>query len=63
MIDFVWNPWDKFLEDWGKIQEILIELEDVKKVDLIENMQDYIFKSRRVVRTLCRFSVKFFLVT
>ncbi len=41
------KPWEEFLEDWRKIQEILSELEEVKKVDLIENMQDYIFKSRK----------------
>ena len=40
------KPWEDFLEDWGKIQEILPELEEVKKVDLIDNMQDYLFKSR-----------------
>ena len=39
--------WEDFLEDWSKIQEILPELEELKKIDLIENMQDYIFKSRR----------------
>ena len=43
----IWKPWDDFLEDWSKIQEILPELEETKKVDLIENMQDYIFKSRK----------------
>jgi predicted transposase/invertase (TIGR01784 family) len=41
------KPWDDFLEGWSKIQEILPELEETKKVDLIENMQDYIFKSRK----------------
>ncbi len=44
------KPWDEFLEDWRKIQEILSGLEETKKVDLIENIQDYIFKSRKVVR-------------
>jgi len=41
------KPWEDFLEVWKKILEILSELEDIKKIDLIENMQDYIFKSRR----------------
>jgi predicted transposase/invertase (TIGR01784 family) len=40
------KPWEDFLEDWKKILEILSELEELKKIDLIENMQDYIFKSR-----------------
>ncbi len=47
---FYKKPWEDFLEDWGKIQDILLELEETKKVDLIENIQDYIFKSRKVVR-------------
>jgi predicted transposase/invertase (TIGR01784 family) len=41
------KPWEDFLEDWGKIQDNLLELEETKKVDLIENMQDYLFKSRK----------------
>ncbi len=57
---FYMKPWEEFLEDWKKITEILNLIEITKKIDLIENMQDYIFKSRKVVRTLCRFSVKFF---
>jgi hypothetical protein len=47
---FYMKPWDDFLEDWSKIQEILNLIEITKKIDLIENMQDYIFKSRKVVR-------------
>jgi predicted transposase/invertase (TIGR01784 family) len=41
------KPWGDFLEDWSKIQEILPELEETKRIDLEENMQDYIFKSRK----------------
>ena len=41
------KPWEDFLEDWMKIQDILLELEEGKRVDLEENMQDYIFKSRK----------------
>jgi hypothetical protein len=44
------KPWKEFKMDWRTIQEILSELEEIKKIDLEENMQDYIFKSRRVVR-------------
>ncbi len=44
---FYMKPWDDFLEDWSKIQEILNLIEITKKIDLIENMQDYIFKSRK----------------
>ena len=47
---FYMKPWEEFLEDWKKITEILNLIEITKKIDLIENMQDYIFKSRKVVR-------------
>ena len=47
---FYMKPWKEFLEDWKKITEILNLIEITKKIDLIENMQDYIFKSRKVVR-------------
>jgi predicted transposase/invertase (TIGR01784 family) len=41
------KSWEDFLEDRGKIQEILPELEETKRIDLEENMQDYLFKSRK----------------
>jgi predicted transposase/invertase (TIGR01784 family) len=41
------KPWKEFIVDWRKIQEVFSELEEIKKIDLIENMQDYIFKSRK----------------
>jgi preprotein translocase subunit Sss1 len=45
------KPWEEFLEVWSKIQEDSTQsLRKQKRIDLIENMQDYIFKSRKVVR-------------
>ena len=44
---FYMKPWEEFLEDQKKITEILNLIEITKKIDLIENMQDYIFKSRK----------------
>ena len=41
------KPWKEFKVDWKAILEVLSELEEIKKIDLIENMQDYIFKSRK----------------
>lgn len=41
------KSWKEFKVDWRIILEILSELEEIKKIDLIENMQDYIFKSRK----------------
>ena len=38
-------PWEEFIEGWRKIREILNSMEEAKRI---------------VVRTLCRFSVKFF---
>ncbi len=39
-------PWEEFIEGWGKIKEILNSIEESKKVDLEEEMLDYIFRSR-----------------
>jgi hypothetical protein len=44
------KPWDEFVEIWKIIQGILGQLEESKKLDLEERMQDYIFRSRSVVR-------------
>ena len=40
------KPWDEFVEIWKIIQGILGQLEESKKLDLEERMQDYIFRSR-----------------
>ena len=40
------KPWDEFVEVWKGIQEILSQMEESKRLDLEERMQDYIFRSR-----------------
>ncbi len=40
------KPWDEFVEVWKVIQGILYKMEESKRLDLEERMQDYIFRSR-----------------
>ena len=40
------KPWDEFVEVWKRIQGILSQMGESKKLDLEERMQDYIFRSR-----------------
>jgi hypothetical protein len=42
--------WEEFIEGWRKIREILNSMEEAKRIDLEEEMLDYIFRSRTVVR-------------
>ena len=37
---------EEFIEGWSKIREILNSMEDTKRIDLEEEMLDYIFRSR-----------------
>ncbi len=46
LLKIIRDPWEKFLEGWGKIRQILNSMEESKKVDLEEEMLDYIFRSR-----------------
>ncbi len=39
------DPWEKFIGGWNKIREILNSLEESKRIDLEEDMLDYIFRS------------------
>ena len=45
-------PWEEFIEGWGKIKEILNSMEESKRIDLEEEMLDYIFRSRLESREL-----------
>jgi predicted transposase/invertase (TIGR01784 family) len=38
--------WEEFIEGWRKIRDILNSMEESKKIDLEEEMLDYIFRSR-----------------
>ncbi len=40
------KPWDEFVEVWRQILGILGQMEESKRLDLEERMQDYIFRSR-----------------
>jgi len=53
LLKIIRDPWDEFIEGWNKIREILNSIEISKRIDLEEEMLDYIFRSRTVVRTLC----------
>jgi predicted transposase/invertase (TIGR01784 family) len=45
-------PWEEFVKGWRKIREILNSMEEAKKIDLEEEMLDYIFRSRSESREL-----------
>ena len=46
LLKIIRYPWDEFNDGWNKIKEILNSMEESKKVDLEEEMLDYIFRSR-----------------
>ncbi len=39
-------PWEEFIQGWSKIREILNSMDESKRIDLEEDMLDYIFRSR-----------------
>jgi len=45
LLKIIRDPWDDFIVGWNKIREILNSLEESKKIDLEEEMLDYIFRS------------------
>ena len=52
LLKIIRDPWEEFIEGWGKIKEILNSMEDAKRIDLEEEMLDFIFKSRLESREL-----------
>jgi hypothetical protein len=50
LLKIISDPWDEFIEGWQKIREVLNYMEDSKKVDFEEEILEYIFRSRLVVR-------------
>ncbi len=48
------KPWDEFVEVWKQIRGILGQMEESKRLDLEERMQDYIFRSRSEEDTILR---------
>jgi hypothetical protein len=43
---FIRDPWDEFIVGWNQVREILNSLVESKRIDLEEEMLDYIFRSR-----------------
>ena len=50
LLKIIHDPWEEFIEGWRKIGEILNSMEETKRIDLEEEMLEYIFRSRLVVR-------------
>lgn len=48
------KPWDEFVEVRKQIQRILVNMEESKRLDLEERMQNYIFRSRSEEDTILR---------
>jgi predicted transposase/invertase (TIGR01784 family) len=46
LLKIIQDPWDDFIIGWNKIREILNSMELSKKIDLEEDILDYIFRSR-----------------
>jgi predicted transposase/invertase (TIGR01784 family) len=46
LLKIIRDPWEDFIIGWNKIREILNSMELSKKIDLEEDMLDYIFRSR-----------------
>jgi predicted transposase/invertase (TIGR01784 family) len=52
LLKIIRDPWEEFIEGWNKIREILNSMEISKRIDLEEEMLDYIFRSRLESREL-----------
>jgi hypothetical protein len=52
LLKIIRDPWEKFVNGWRKIRELLNSMEESKKIDLEEDMLDYIFRSRLESRDL-----------
>ena len=52
LLKIIRDPWEEFIEGWRKIREILNSMEEAKKIDLEEEILDYIFRSRSESRDL-----------
>ncbi len=46
LLKIISDPWNEFINGWQKIREILNSMEESKRIDLEEEMLDYIFRSR-----------------
>ena len=52
LLKIIRDPWDEFILGWNKVREILNSMEISKRIDLEEEILDYIFRSRLESREL-----------
>jgi predicted transposase/invertase (TIGR01784 family) len=52
LLKIIRSPWEEFIIGWNQVREILNSLEESKRIDLKEEMLDYIFRSRLESREL-----------
>ena len=52
LLKIIRDNWEDFVNGWQKIKDILNSMEESKKIDLEEDMLDYIFRSRSESRDL-----------
>ena len=52
LLKIIRDNWEDFVNGWQKIRDILNSMEESKKIDLEEDMLDYIFRSRSESRDL-----------
>ena len=52
LLKIIRDPWEDFIMGWNTIRGILNSMEESKKIDLEEDMLDYIFRSRLDSREL-----------
>jgi flagellar biosynthesis/type III secretory pathway protein FliH len=52
LLKIIRDNWEEFVNGWQKIRELLNSMEESKKIDLEEDMLDYIFRSRLESREL-----------
>jgi predicted transposase/invertase (TIGR01784 family) len=52
LLKIIRDNWEEFVNGWQKIREILNSMEESKKIDLEEDMLDYIFRSRLEENTI-----------
>jgi hypothetical protein len=45
LLKIIRDPWEEFILGWNKIRNILNSMEESKRIDLEEEMLDYIFRS------------------
>ena len=46
LLKIIRDPWDEFIVGWNQVREILNSLNESKRIDLEEEILDYIFRSR-----------------